>query len=374
MAFRSPTFVLSPAFGGRALEGCSRRFSEKSLTDKSCGIVCIKEAPHTWSASVLEGRPRGYILSSTRCSKRLGQVRTVASQRLIRSLSPSYKYLYEGYVIMSLGAFGVEVGSYEIVGSYPHDPTAFTQGLVYAEEPIHIPSDIECDLLRTSREVFYESTGLVRESSLRCAHKETGRILRRVSVPTPHFGEGLAFVPHPQPLFFQLTWLTRTAFAYDGRSLKLLRQMEFDGEGWGATYDPLRNCIYTSGGTDRIRILDAQTFQVLNIVQVRVPGQQKWENNGHLWYLNDMEMVPDSDELWCNIFLSDYIAVVDVTTWTLKRWIDLDGLLQPEHQLVGHEVDVLNGLAWDARRQCMYVTGKRWPRVYAIRERRSRAT
>jgi glutaminyl-peptide cyclotransferase len=271
--------------------------------------------------------------------------------------------------LMSPEAFDIEVRSYELVDSYPHDPSAFTQGLVYVETPVHIPEDWEWDLLRTSEEVFYESTGLVNHSSLRCVHKVTGRILRQICVPAPHFAEGLAFVPHPNPLFFQLTWLTRTAFTYDGHSMSLLRQVRFNNEGWGATYDPLRNCIYTSDGTDCIRILDAKTFQMLDQVRVRMGGRSTSDRSRHIWYLNDLEMVPSADELWCNVFLTEYIAVVDVHTWTLKRWIDLAGLLQPEHQLIGHEVDVLNGLAWDPRRACMYVTGKRWPRIYAIRER-----
>jgi glutamine cyclotransferase len=273
------------------------------------------------------------------------------------------------HVSMSLFSTPAQVSSYEIIESYPHDPSAFTQGLVYAEAPIHSPDEAEWTMLQTSTEVFYESTGLVGESSLRCVHKLSGKVLKCVQVPAPHFAEGLALVPRPTRMLFQLTWLTRTAFLYDGVSLKQVREIPYDLEGWGATYDSNRHCIYTSNGTDRIHIVDADTFEILDQVRVRSSPYKFSRSCPTLWYLNDLEMIPDTDELWCNVFFSDYVAVVDPASWELKRWIDLRGLLLPEHCLPCHEVDVLNGLAWDRNRQLMYVTGKRWPRMYAIRER-----
>ena len=257
------------------------------------------------------------------------------------------------------------VSSYTLLESYPHDPAAFTQGLVYAPEAFAVAD--------SATDAFFESTGLVHHSSLRCVDRCSGVVLRAVSVPPPHFAEGLAYLPLPRHRLVQLTWLSGCGFVYDASTLQRLHHFECDYEGWGATYDAHRDCLYVSDGTDCVRVLDPDTCAVRQAQRVRLPPhlREVYRERGvppAIWHLNDLEWVPGADELWCNVFLSDFVLVVDPATWCAKRWIDLRGLLQPEHQLPNHPVDVLNGLAWDRQRHCMYATGKCWPRLYAIRE------
>jgi glutaminyl-peptide cyclotransferase len=222
---------------------------------------------------------------------------------------------------------------YTIVHTYPHDPHAFTQGLVFVDGHL------------------YESAGQYGQSSLRMVDLETGRILQEQPVPAQYFAEGLA--PWGSTLV-QLTWQNHVAFVYDRFSFRLLRTLTYPGEGWGLTSDGKQ--LIFSDGTPDLRFLDPATFRELRRVTVKDHGQPVKD-------LNELEMV--HGEIYANIWYSDRIARISPETGAVLGWIDLAGLL-PVNLRSSPEA-VLNGIAYDAGHDRLFVTGKLWPRLYEIR-------
>jgi glutamine cyclotransferase len=222
---------------------------------------------------------------------------------------------------------------FEVVQSWPHDPHAFTQGLVF----------------RNGR--LYEGTGMNGESSLREVELATGAVLRRRDLARQYFGEGLAFFGGR---LFQLTWRSHVGFIYDATTFQPTGQFSYTGEGWGLTDDG--TSLILSDGTSTLRFLDPTTFAVLRTVKVNDAGREVSE-------LNELEYV--NGEVYANVWRKDLIARIDPATGNVKGWIDLTGLLAPEDR-TGRE-DVLNGIAYDAANDRLFVTGKRWPRLFQIR-------
>ncbi len=222
--------------------------------------------------------------------------------------------------------------SYRVVKAYPHDPTAFTQGLVFADG------------------VFYESTCLNGHSTLRKVAPETGAVIQKVAVEDQYFAEGLALVGNE---LLQLTWRSRIGFVYDRATLKRLRTFEYPTEGWGMAFDG--TSLVMSDGSSLLYFLDPKTQKPLRSLQVL-------ERNQPVALLNELEFV--KGELWANIWQTDRIARIDPHTGRVKGWIDLAGLLRPEAR--GPEGDVLNGIAWDKAGDRIFVTGKKWPWLFQI--------
>ena len=227
----------------------------------------------------------------------------------------------------------VRTCSFEVVNSWPHDPGAYTQGLVYHDGKL------------------FESTGLNGRSSLREVELATGNVLRRVDVPEVHFAEGMTIFGDR---VYQLTWQSRKGFVYDLQSFQLLSEFAYEGEGWGLTHDG-RHLIMTDG-TSRIRFLDPGSLAVLRTVDVLDNGQP-------VTRLNELEYV--RGEIYANVWQTDRIARIDPQSGAVLGWIDLTGLLRPEDQTPTAEV--LNGIAYDAAHDRLFVTGKFWPRLYQIR-------
>lgn len=221
----------------------------------------------------------------------------------------------------------------EIVRSWPHDPQAFTQGLVYQEGRL------------------YESTGIYGESSLREVELETGRVLRKHDLDEQYFGEGLALLGGK---LYQLTWRSHVGFIYDAATFQPLGQFSYTGEGWGLTTDG--TSLILSDGTSTLRFLDPVTFAVQRTVTVTNAGHE-------LSRLNELEYV--HGEVYANVWTRDLIARINPATGLVTGWIDLTGLLAPEDQ--GGDGNVLNGIAYDAANDRLLVTGKRWPRLFQIR-------
>ncbi|KAA6460165.1 glutaminyl-peptide cyclotransferase [Acidobacteria bacterium AB60] len=221
---------------------------------------------------------------------------------------------------------------YRVVHSYPHDAQAFTQGLVFADGHL------------------YESTGRVGHSSLRMVDLETGRVLQEVPVPQPYFAEGLAAWGST---LVQLTWQSQVAFVYDRFSFRELHTEKYPGEGWGLTTDG--KALILSDGTAQLRFLDPETFRELRRVTVTDHGRP-------VLYLNELEMV--KGEVYANVWHSDRIARISPATGKVLGWIDLSGLL-PRSQRTDPEA-VLNGIAYDAAHDRLFVTGKLWPRLFEI--------
>jgi glutamine cyclotransferase len=223
---------------------------------------------------------------------------------------------------------------YEVVRQYPHDPEAFTQGLLFRDG------------------FLYESTGLTGRSSLRKVRLETGEVVQQQKVADEYFAEGLA---DWGTQLIQLTWVTNVAFVYDLGSFKEVRRFPYAGEGWGLTHDGTR--LIMSDGTPNLRYLDPATFQEQRRFTVRDAGSSVDD-------LNELEYVKGS--IYANVWLTDRIAIVTPDTGVVTGWIDLAGL-HPRRRAAGD--DVLNGIAYDAAGDRLFVTGKLWPALFEIRPR-----
>lgn len=234
----------------------------------------------------------------------------------------------DGTQATNASAVGVEV-----VAQFPHDRSAYTQGLLWHDGAL------------------YEGTGLVGESSLRRVDLETGEVQKRVDLAGERFGEGIAVVGDR---IYQLTWRDGIAFVYDLETFALLDSLGYEGEGWGLTYDGTH--LIMSDGSDRLRFLDPATFEQIRSVRVTDDGAP-------LTSLNELEYI--GGEVWANVYQSDYIVRIDPASGAVTGWLDLGGLLPRAERTGG--VDVLNGIAWDPDSRRLFVTGKRWPYVFEVR-------
>lgn len=222
--------------------------------------------------------------------------------------------------------------SYRIVNVYPHDRGAFTQGLVYEDG------------------IFYEGTGLRQESSLRRVRPETGDVLQLYSLPAQYFGEGITIKGER---IIQLTWQARVGFVYDKDSFDLLGAFSYPTEGWGITHDGVR--LIMSDGTSVLRFWDPETYQEIGQVQV-------YDEFGPVIMLNELEYV--RGKVYANVWQSDLVVIIDPKSGWVTGRIDLRGLLKPED--FAQPVDVLNGIAYDAEGDRLFVTGKKWPKLFEI--------
>jgi glutamine cyclotransferase len=223
--------------------------------------------------------------------------------------------------------------SFEVVNSYPHDPTSFTQGLVWHDGG------------------FYESTGQYGQSKVRRLEFPSGRVLKEVKLAPELFGEGLALV---DSRLIQLTWQSHRGFVYDLDSLRLLQEFSYGTEGWGLTYDGT-NLILSDGSSD-LFYLDPQSFKPGRKQAVRMNGQP-------IHQLNELEFI--DDEIWSNVWQTDLIVRIDPSTGRVKSFLDLKGILPPSDRR-GPDA-VLNGIAYDRTTKRVFVTGKLWPRIFEIR-------
>lgn len=225
------------------------------------------------------------------------------------------------------------VYSYTIINTYPHDRQAFTQGLVFDEG------------------IVYEGTGLRGRSSVRRVDLTTGRVLQLRALPAPFFGEGITvFGPH----LIQLTWQSKVGFVYDKTHFTLLRQFTYPTEGWGITHNDQH--LIMSDGTSVLYFLDPETLSATGQLHVR-------DDQGPVERLNELEYVQGS--IYANIWQTDRIARIDPESGQVTAWIDLTGLLPLEDRV--ERVDVLNGIAYDAAQDRLFVTGKLWPKLFEIR-------
>jgi glutamine cyclotransferase len=234
---------------------------------------------------------------------------------------------------MSAVGFCAAADTYQIVHVYPHDPQAFTQGLIYADGHL------------------YESTGRNGRSTLRMEDLETGRVLQSLPLPTKYFGEGLT---EWGSTLIQLTWLDHIAFVYDRFSFRQLRTLSYEGEGWGLTQDG--KDLILSDGSATLRFLDPQTSREVRHVVVKDHGSPVTE-------LNELEFV--HGQIYANVWHTDRIVRISPTTGKVLGSIDLSGLL-PANESSDPEA-VLNGIAWDAAHDRLFVTGKLWPKLFEIK-------
>jgi glutaminyl-peptide cyclotransferase len=223
---------------------------------------------------------------------------------------------------------------YTVVRSYPHDPKAFTQGLEFFGG------------------FLYEGTGQKGRSAVRKIELETGKVVQEERLHAQYFGEGITI---SQGKLFQLTWQDRTGFVYDARTLKLIRNFSYFGEGWGLTHDPMT--LIMSDGTSTLRFLETTRFQERRRVKVTdaaVPIER----------LNELEYI--RGEIWANVWETDFIVRISPKDGRVVGWINLKGLQSGPAVKLGPDA-VLNGIAYDAQNDRIFVTGKLWPRLFEIR-------
>lgn len=225
------------------------------------------------------------------------------------------------------------VYSYNIINTYLHDPAAFTQGLVYSDS------------------MLYEGTGLNGASSLRKVELHSGKVITQRTIPSNFFGEGIAVF---NDKIYQLTWQSGTCFVYDKNTLDVIQQFAYPTEGWGLTHDGKQ--LIMSDGTANIYFRDPETFAEIRRIEVT-------DNNSPVRNLNELEYI-DGD-IFANVWQTDRLVRIDPQTGKVKAWIDLTGLLSQEDRF--NRVDVLNGIAFDANTQRLFVTGKWWPKLFEIK-------
>jgi len=237
-----------------------------------------------------------------------------------------------GFASWKQAAGNLPMYGYQIVRVYPHDPKAFTQGLQYLDGAL------------------YEGTGQVGQSSIRKVELATGKVLQHHDVPPPHFGEGITVWKND---LIELTWQTHVAFVYDRATFQPRKQFTYPGEGWGLTQDA--TSLIMSDGSDELRILDPVTFAERRRLKVTAAGAP-------LRNLNELEYV--KGEIFANVWQTEYIARIPPDTGKVSAYIDLRGLLTPAERA---NTDVLNGIAYDAEHDRLFVTGKWWPKLFEIK-------
>jgi len=219
---------------------------------------------------------------------------------------------------------------------WPHDLNAFTQGLVFFDGQL------------------LESTGLNGQSSLRRVDLETGKVISQLQLPYEYFAEGLALFGKK---LFQLTFQNGKCFVYDLKTFRREKEFSYPGEGWGLTTDG--QWLIMSDGSDRLRFLDPETFEVKKTVKVVMTGRT-------VNRLNELEYI--KGEIFANIWQSDVVVRIEPSTGKVLGLINFTGLLPSSDR--DSSTDVLNGIAHDSSSDRLFVTGKRWPKLFEVRLKR----
>ncbi|MGB7208776.1 MAG: glutaminyl-peptide cyclotransferase [Pyrinomonadaceae bacterium] len=246
------------------------------------------------------------------------------------------------------------VYSYDVVKAFPHDSKAFTQGLVFRDG------------------FLYESTGQEGESTLRKVDISTGKVVQKFDLASEIFAEGLTIM---NDKLYQISWRDKIAWEYDIADFKMLREMSYSGEGWGLTTDGTN--LIMSDGTHLLKFVDPQTFKTIR----SIPVMQ--ESGKPLYLLNELEWV--KGEIWANIWHSEEtetgttqgrlpnigrpntIARIDPASGRVTGWIDLAGISPDDQNGENETENTLNGIAYDADNDRIFITGKKWKRLYEIK-------
>jgi glutamine cyclotransferase len=235
-------------------------------------------------------------------------------------------------VLAGISQTGVPVFTYKVINRYPHDPSAFTQGLVYHNG------------------FLYEGTGRYGRSALRQVILETGEVVQEHKLSNSYFGEGITIF---QDQIFQLTWLSQLGFVYRLSDFQQQKTFDYPTQGWGITHDGTR--LIMSDGTSNLYFLDPETLERTGQITVHSNGMT-------VTNLNELEYL--TNEIYANVWRTDRIARISPQSGEVTGWIDLTGLHTPDEQ--DPPADVLNGIAYDSENDRLFVTGKLWSKIYEI--------
>lgn len=223
--------------------------------------------------------------------------------------------------------------SYKIIKRYPHDPNAYTQGLIYENG------------------FMYEGTGQYNESTLRKYKLSNGELIQSYNLPEDVFGEGIVISNNH---IYQLTWTSKVAYEFEKESFKLINKFDFNTQGWGITN--LDGNLVMSDGSYTMYVLSPESFNEIRRIEV-------YDNIGPVSQLNELELI--DGKIYANVYQTDFIVIIDPKTGCVIGKIDLTGLLD-QTKVKDHEIDVLNGIAWDAKGKRLFLTGKWWPEIYEV--------
>jgi glutaminyl-peptide cyclotransferase len=226
-----------------------------------------------------------------------------------------------------------KINGYRVINTYPHDKRAFTQGLIFDNGSL------------------YESTGQETESSLRQVEISTGKVIRQLNLESSLFGEGITLY---KDRIYHVTWTSKVGFVYDKATFNLINKIYYPTQGWGLT--TIGDKIVMSDGTNILYFNEPEMFTVVSRIEV-------YDNEKKIDSLNELEYI--NGEIWANIWMEDRIARIDPVSGKVIAYIDLKGLL-PEDERT-RDTDVLNGIAYDKDSKRIFITGKRWPKLYEIK-------
>lgn len=231
----------------------------------------------------------------------------------------------------------VSYDSITVVNEFPHDPQAFTQGLLYA-----------------GNDTLFESTGIYGKSSVRKVALRTGKVENLRKMDGSLFGEGLTLLSNR---LIQVTWLQTKGFIYDLKNLSKIGTFNHDmKDGWGLATDG--KVLFGSDGSSTVYQIDPQTFKVVSKQVVYYKGHQ-------VHNLNELEYI--NGEVWANVYMTDCIVRISPNDGVVVGWIFLPSLRKELIEAGNNAIDVLNGIAWDAEQERIFVTGKLWPKLYEIK-------
>ena len=220
---------------------------------------------------------------------------------------------------------------YNVKAVYPHLRSSYTQGLQYVDG------------------VLWEGTGEWGESVLQKVDLETGKADVVVRLPRREFGEGITVLGDR---IYQLTWTNNTVHIYDLQG-KLIDDVHYPGEGWGLTSDGEK--LYMSNGSPQIYRIDPDGFRREGSVTVTLRGEP-------VNYLNELEWI--DGKIWANVYTTDYVMIIEPSTGVVEGVVDFSGLLDAGDTF--DDTDVFNGIAYDAAAGRIFVTGKRWCKLFEV--------
>jgi len=278
-------------------------------------------------AAILKSAPWEYVIPAFQIVTTGRKSLKVTAYRGARSQNPMTRFIviYSDVTPKRIG--------YKVIHTYPHDIEAFTQGLVY------------------DKGVLFEGTGQKTGSSLREVELQTGRVIRQHNLDPSLFGEGIALY---RDRIYQVTWENKVGFIYDKMTFNVINKIYYSTQGWGLT--TVNNRIVMSDGSNILAFYEPDMFTMVSRIEV-------YDNEKKVDSINELEYI--NGEIWANIWMSDLIARIDPLSGKVLAYIDLKGIL-PESERTP-ETDVLNGIAYDTEGNRIFVTGKKWPRLFEIR-------